>query len=129
MIEFIIASVFVLLVVFWLAYAIAGVIVAVPVLAVVGAGAMLGLNWWQSMIAVFVAFGVVMAAAEERYARHFREHAEGLGLSPDDLKRTIEVEGRLATIIGSTSGDVVVRRKDRLFASRLDPKFVRSKLG
>ena len=105
------------------------VVFAVPVILFIVAGQAFGLNWWQSLIVAGIGYGVVSVQIEQYYNRHFKRHAEEMGLSTEVLGQEIEVEGKLVKIIGSSGRKIVVQNRKDFFARHLDPRFVHNKLG
>lgn len=129
MLELIILFIFVIVLAFWIGAIIGGIVVLVPVLVIFGIGNWLGLNWWQSLIVAFFALAIVQVLAERYYAWHFRKHATELDLPIELLGRQIEIEGKLATILGTTGQKIVIRRKGDTFATKIDRHLARTKAG
>lgn len=108
---------------------ISAVIILVPVLVSISLGDMMGLNWWQSLLAAFLTLAVAIVIEERYYAWHFKKHAAELGLPSDFIGWQIEIEGKIATILGSSGKKIMIRKKDAFFARRIDPHLARVKAG
>lgn len=59
--EFIIAFIVLVILGVWIGATIAGLLILLPALVVVGVGMAFGLNWWQSLIAGFVVWVIIQA--------------------------------------------------------------------
>lgn len=127
--ELIIIFVIVVIFAIWIGATIGGIVILLPALIVVGIGQQLGLNWWQSLLAAVFTVAIAPVMAEYYYARHFKKHAAELNLPIDFIGRQIEIEGKLATILGTTGKKVVIRKKGDIFARKIDHHLARTKAG
>lgn len=127
--ELIIIFVIVLILAIWIGATIGGIIIILPALIVVGIGHQMGLNWWQSLLAAVFTVPIAQVMAEHYYVWHFKKHATELDLPTDFIGRQIEIEGKLAKILGTTGTKVVIRKRGDTFARKIDRHLARSKAG
>lgn len=118
-----------LVIIVWFAGAvIGGLAFAVPIIVIWLIGNALGLSWWQSLLIAFVIAGLIMQIVEKNRVRRFKQHAHSFGLSPGDLGRQVEIEGKLHTIKGLAGDKIVVERRLGEWAKKVDPRLIAQKL-
>ena len=114
-------------IVFWIGATIAALPFAILIVLVWVIGNALGLAWWQTLLAALLTVGALMVIVEKKRESRFKNHAHRFGLSPGDLGRQVEIEGKIHTIKGM-AGDKILAEARGAFAKKIDPALIVQKL-